>query len=175
MKKLLPLFSMFFLLSGCSVNIQKEGMNIKTMYFNNVPSSAIKIGEFNSAGIQLAVTYSNNKTEFYPVTEDWLPEKEQHYLGEPGTYKVSILFRAKTIPLFFTMTENEVAPKYNVTFFNYRGSVLESYVISHRKDATFHGEVEQREGYEFVGWDQSLYGVHSDMAYHPVYKVNPNM
>ena len=174
MKKLIPLFSLFALLTSCSVDIQKDGMNILTMYFDHVPSSAIKVGEFDAAGIKLCITYSNKKTESYPVTEDWLPEKDQHYLGEAGSYTVTILFRNKTIPLNFTMEANNRAPTYQVTFLNYRGNLLESYTISHRLDAEFHGEVEFREGYDFVGWDQSLYGVHKDMVYHPVYEINPD-
>ncbi len=61
------------------------------MNFENTPSSPIKIGEFNKANIQLRVYYSNGKNAFYRVTEDWTPEQYQHYLGEPGTYIVTIL------------------------------------------------------------------------------------
>ena len=174
MKKLIPLLSLFILLASCDVDVQKDGLNIKSMYFDSVPTSAIKVGEFDAAGIKLCVTYSNNKTEEYPVTEDWLPEEHQHYLGEPGSYTVSILFRDKTVNLNFTMEANERAPSYQVTFLNYRGVELESYTISHRLDAEFHGVVEEREGYDFVGWDQSLYGVHKNMVYHPIYEVNPD-
>jgi len=173
MKKSIFLLPLLVLLTACPNKIQKDGMNIKTMYFDHVPSSAIKVGEFNAAGILLCVTYSNNKTESFPVTEDWLPETEQHYLGEAGSYRVAILFRGKTIPLNFTMAANSAAPTYNVSFFSYRGDLLESYTISHRLDATFHGDIEEREGYVFVGWDHSLYGVHQDMIYHPVYEINP--
>ena len=169
MKRLLPLISLLFLLSSCQAGIQKEGKNIKSMYFDNVPTSAIKIGEFNNAGITLNVTYSDNKTQAYPVTEDWLPEEELHYSGEPGTYEVKILFRGKTVRLSFAMESNENAPKYNVTFFDYQGKIVEKYMISHRLDAVYHGKTLEREGYVFAGWDNSLYGVSHDMSYHPVY------
>ncbi len=64
--------------------------------------------------------------------------------------------------------------RHNVTFLNYRGSVIENYTISHRRDTVFHGQIETREGYKFIGWDQSLFGVHQDMFYRPVYEINPD-
>ena len=170
MKKatLLPLFS--FLLVACGA-IQKDGANIKSLYFINVPNSPIKIAEFDQAGILLHVDYSNRASAEFPVTESWLPEEYLHYLGEPGRYSVSVYFRGKETKLNFEMAENEAAPKYNVSFLDYKGNALESYVISHRKDAHYEGETPEKEGYVFAGWDQSLYGVCRDMVYHPVFQI----
>ena len=174
MKKILSLCSLFLLLTSCSVSIQKEGTNIKSIIFDNVPTTAIKVGHFDEANINLKVTYSDNKTQLFHIVEDWLPEEYQHYLGEAGSYTVNIIFRGNTIPLNFTMEANDAAPQYQVTFYNYRGNVLESYSISHRLDAVYHGVVEEREGFVFTGWDKSLYGVHKDMSYYPVYEIDPS-
>ena len=171
MKKAFFLFAAMLLLASCG-SIQKEGANIKALYFDNVPETAIKVGEFDKAGITLFVEYSDRSTAAFPVTENWLPEQYLHYLGEEGTYEVNIYFRGKKSVLSFTMAENPDAPQYNVTFLDYRGNTAESYSIGHRKDAVYHGLTPSREGFVFSGWDQSLYGVAKDMVYRPLFEPN---
>lgn len=160
-------------LAGCATDLQKDGANIKSLYFDHVPTSAIKVGEFDAAGIILHVDYSDRTSSEFPVTEDWLPEQYLHFLGEAGSYYVNILFRGKTVGLQFEMAENPIAPKYSVTFLDYKGKELTSYTISHRKDAYYDGELPAKEGYVFKGWDKSLYGVCRDMVYRPIYEVAP--
>lgn len=157
------------LLASCASSIQKQGANIKLLYFDNVPSSPIKIGEFDKAGITLHVEYSDKSKADYPVKENWLPETYLHYLGEEGSYAVDIYFRGKTSTLSFAMTSNPTAPQYQVKFLDFAGNLLEEYRISHRKDAICHVEVPIREGYRFANWDASIYGVCEDTTYHPVY------
>lgn len=169
MKKAL-LLSLFLLMS-CSPSIQKDGANIKTLYFAHVPTEAIKVGEFDKAGILLHVDYSDRTSSEFPVTESWLPEEYLHFLGEEGSYYVKIYFRGKEVGLRFSTVSNANAPQYQVTFLDYRGNRMESYSISYRRDAVFHGEAPYREGYVFAGWDQSLHGVCKDMIYLPVYEV----
>ena len=165
MRKLFVLSALSIFLCSCSLDIRKEGANIKSMYFDHVPEQAIKIGEFDGAGILLHVEYSDKSRAEFPVTESWLPQEYLHYLGEPGTYSVRILFRGKETTLNFTMESNPDAPKYNVAFLNREGKVIESYLLSHRLDAVYHGFLEEG----FLGWDQSLYGVCKDMVYSPIF------
>ena len=173
MKKAVVLIASALLLASCGASsIQKDGANIKSLYFDNVPETPIKVGEFDDAGIVLHVEYSDRTSAEFPVKENWLPEQYLHYLSEEGSYEVNIYFRGKETTLAFTMANNPNAPQYRVSFLDYQGAEMESYVLSHRKDAVFHGEVPTRAGYTFTGWDQSLYGVASDMVYRPMYQQN---
>ena len=159
------------LLCSCQAGIRKDGANIKSLYFDNVPDTAIQIAHFDEAGIFLHVDYSDRTSAEFHVTESWLPQEYLHFLGEPGDYSVSIYFRGKEVKLNFSMAENINAPTYRVTFLDQNEQVLDEYRLAHRKDALFHGQTPTENGYRFLGWDQSLYGVSQDMVYRPLFEA----
>ena len=140
-------------------SIQKEGLNIKSITFENVPNE-IPVGSFDTFGIQLKIVYSDDSAETYPILFDNLPENLKVALNTVGSHEVKIYFRGEEVPYTFNITEG--AAMFLVRYYSYDGHIIQREEVSPTSEVV-HGApsadkmvrpADSLYKYSFIKWDQ---------------------
>lgn len=87
---------------------------------------------------------------------------------ETGDYTVSIGIEGTTDTIEIGKIEAPV-PTYSVKFYNWDGTVLSEQTVSEGKTATL-PENPVREGYDFIGWDNSIANIKEDVELNPIFE-----
>ena len=87
---------------------------------------------------------------------------------ETGDYTVSIGIEGTTDTIEIGKIEAPV-PTYSVKFYNWDGTVLNEQTVSESKTATL-PENPVREGYDFIGWDNSIANIKEDVELNPIFE-----
>ena len=82
---------------GTLPTLTKPGMNIKSMYFDNVPETAIEASELNTSDIRLHVDYSNKTSAEFVVDDSWFSSLSA------GTHEIILTFRGRVTMLSLTI------------------------------------------------------------------------
>ena len=103
-------------------SIQKEGLNIKSVTFENVPAQ-IPVGSFDTFGIQLKIVYSDDSVETYPLVFENLPDNIKIALNTVGSHDVKIFFRGEETTHTFNITQGDA--RFLVRYFSYDGHIIQ--------------------------------------------------
>ena len=87
---------------------------------------------------------------------------------ETGDYTVSIGIEGTTDTIEIGKIEAPV-PTYSVKFYNWDGTILSEQTVSEGKTATL-PENPVREGYDFIGWDNSIANIKEDVELNPIFE-----
>lgn len=87
---------------------------------------------------------------------------------ETGDYTVSIGIEGMTDTIEIGKIEAPV-PTYSVKFYNWDGTILSEQTVSEGKTATL-PENPVREGYDFIGWDNSIANIKEDVELNPIFE-----
>lgn len=87
---------------------------------------------------------------------------------ETGDYTVSIGIEGTTDTIEIGKIEAPI-PTYSVKFFNWDGTILSEQTVSEGKTATL-PENPEREGYDFIGWDNSIANIKEDVEINPIFE-----
>ena len=87
---------------------------------------------------------------------------------ETGDYTVSIGIEGTTDTIEIGKIEAPI-PTYSVKFYNWDGTILSEQTVSEGKTATL-PENPEREGYDFIGWDNSIANIKEDVELNPIFE-----
>lgn len=87
---------------------------------------------------------------------------------ETGDYTVSIGIEGTTDTIEIGKIEAPIAT-YSVKFYNWDGTILSEQTVSEGKTATL-PENPEREGYDFIGWDNSIANIKEDVEINPIFE-----
>lgn len=87
---------------------------------------------------------------------------------ETGDYTVSIGIEGTTDTIEIGKIEAPI-PTYSVKFYNWDGTILSEQTVSEGKTATL-PENPVREGYDFIGWDNSIANIKEDVELNPIFE-----
>ena len=102
-------------------SIQREGINIESITFENVPEE-IKIGYFDTYEIYLKLVYSDGIIEEFPLTMASFPDEVRHVFNTVGEHTVTIAFRGSEVTYTFNVVAGK--PYYLIRYFNYEGRLI---------------------------------------------------
>ena len=102
--------------------IQKEGLNIESITFENVPDK-IPVGSFDSFGMKLKIVYSDGSIEEYPLLFDNFPDNLKLVFNTVGKHTVTIAFRGQELTYTFNITEGQTF--FLVRYYNYDGKIVQ--------------------------------------------------
>lgn len=103
-------------------SIQKEGLNIESITFINIPAAGIPVGSFDSFDIKLKIVYSDASEEYYPLQMDNLPDSLKILFNTVGEHTVTIAFRGEEITYTFKIIEG--VDHFLIRYFSYDGTLL---------------------------------------------------
>ena len=148
--------------------IQKDGLNIKSITFENVPDE-IMVGYFDTYGIYLKIVYSDDSFEEYPLKMKKLPDQVKEKLNTVGKHTVTIAFRGEEITYIFNVVPG--IEKFVVRYLTYDGVVIAQEDV---KPSSPHITIQIPSGparnpdslyfYEFSRWSEIL--THETLIYH---------
>ena len=102
--------------------IQKEGLNIESITFENIPNE-IPVGSFDSFDMKLKIVYSDDSIEYYPLLIENFPDSLKLVFNTVGKHTVTISFRGKEVAYTFNVTQG---PSYFlVRYFSYDGRIIQ--------------------------------------------------
>ena len=132
-----------------------------------IPEEII-IGEFDEAGIQILVTYSDDTSDTVTVTSEMVPEFYKPYLTKAGRHEIVVLYREKEVKItvtmidylkvnFYTIGEDEEYHLFSTDYFKYGTTILTPEIPLEVYSATKH--------FTFTGWDKDLENIkkHTDL------------
>ncbi|MBO5529520.1 MAG: hypothetical protein J6A47_09490 [Bacilli bacterium] len=157
-------------LASCGMNAQ-NAKTIESVVTVNVPDAPILVGEFDNAGIQIVITYTDGTTDVVPLTQDMCPQIYQKYFNEAGTFVVSFLYRGFQVTFEVTMY---VANTWSVRFFNAVNDCVKEVVMSELSEGTPIPPTAEEmyvEGYIWTGeWDKDFEHATSDLDVFGIYE-----
>lgn len=158
-------------------SIQREGVNIESITFENVPSE-IKIGYFDTYNIELKIVYCDAFIEHYPLKMANFPDGLKHVFNVVGEHTVTIAFRGHEVSYVFNVVEG--MNMYLVRFYSYDGKIIRRFEVDpsvgHIPDDPPDGPVRENDSlfnYNFISWDQVITKtteIYKNMDIYPLYK-----
>ena len=155
--------------------VQHEGVNIKSITFENVPKE-IKIGYFDHYEIYLKIVYSDDSIENYPLTMSNFPEALKTTFNTVGSHTVTIAFRGQEITSTFNVVEGKAF--YLIRYFSHDGHVLAQEKVAPGDKPTINPPeapqiTDPMYKYEFLDWDKTIdktTQLTQDIDVHPKYQ-----
>ena len=167
-------------------SIQREGVNIESITFENVPEE-IPIGSFDNHDIKLKIVYSDGYIEYYPIKMKNLPEHAQEALEHEGSVTIKIYFRGTEVSQTFKVVQG--VSMYLIRYFNIIGKEIRRIELKYDKTNPDWNMIDEQGvspipdgpvrpndslfNYAFEKWDHHLPNgtyVHENIDVYPLYK-----